>query len=119
MIFFSFVNFQSFFDTDEIPIISNEDNEIAPPLPPPRIDSLPTIPTSVSAHELVARNNYDGNNYEERIRNSHERPLPPLPPNEDGSLERVDESLGILLKIIRKFHKHYEFLFFRNFMFNR
>lgn len=98
-------NFQSFFDTDEIPIISNEDNEIAPPLPPPRIDSLsqkslPTIPTSVSAHDLIARNNYDGNNYEERIRNSHERPLPPLPPNEDGSLERVDESIGILYKII-------------------
>lgn len=92
--FFTFVNFQSFFDTDEIPIISNEDNEIAPPLPPPRIDSLPTIPTSVGAHELVARNNY-----EEQIRNSHERPLPPLPPNEDGSLERVDESLGISLKI--------------------
>lgn len=97
---------QTFNDYEEVPV--DEDHiksadDIPPPLPPPRIDSLgnaqpskplPTIPASASAHEFLqmeARNNSENIN---RSLGNNDRPLPPLPPKEDGSLERLDETLS-------------------------
>lgn len=81
---------QSFNDYEEVPVISyNDDEDVPPPLPPPRESSLnakglPVIPTSVSAHEF--------RDVEKRknVENNIDRPLPPLP--RDGSLTKVDES---------------------------
>lgn len=80
---------QSFSDYDEVPVISYNEEDVPPPLPPPRDSSLqmkglPNIPTSASAHEF--------RDVEKRknVENNIDRPLPPLPG--DNSLPKLDES---------------------------
>lgn len=79
---------QSFSDYEEVPVISYNEEDVPPPLPPPRdssliVKGLPVIPTSASAHEF--------RDVEKRKNeNNVDRPLPPLP--RENSLTIVDES---------------------------
>lgn len=87
-----------------MPIIPTEAELVAPPLPPPRTESLstghavkplPSIPYSVSVHELDLENRNQtidamvtpssGNN------GVGQRPLPPLPAAVLNSLQSIDE----------------------------
>lgn len=80
---------QSFSDYEEVPVISYNEEDVPPPLPPPRDSSLifkgqPVIQQSASAHEF--RDVEKRKNGENNI----DRPLPPLP--RENSLKKVDES---------------------------
>ncbi|XP_037043962.1 tyrosine-protein phosphatase non-receptor type 61F isoform X1 [Bradysia coprophila] len=83
------LNDPSFSDYEEVPVISYNEEDVPPPLPPPRDSSLqlkgtPVIPTSASAHEF--RDVEKRKNAENNI----DRPLPPLP--RENSLPKLDES---------------------------